>query len=93
MSPIPWPKKSLAERRAESAAALVRQREREAEEYERQRQLPTLEDKVQAVGEALIALLATLRQSLRTNQAIDPAKIADIAEELLRVLHKETRND
>jgi hypothetical protein len=93
MSPIPWPKKSLAERRAESATALMRQREREAEEYECQRQLPTLEDKVQAIGEALVALLTTLQQSLHANPVLNPVKIADIAEELLRVLQKETRNE
>jgi hypothetical protein len=76
--------KTYAQRQAESAA-------REAEEYERQRSLPSLEDKIQAIGDAVVTLLATIKDGLALNAPIDPRKIDDIAGELLRVLNKETK--
>lgn len=83
--------RTLAERRTSSAEALKHCVERDQEEAERQRSLPTLDEKVQAVGEAVITLLAPIRHSSLEKSPMDPNKITDIASNLDGILSCETR--
>lgn len=75
------PPKTKAQRQQESAAALVRQRQREEEEYYRRLALPSIDDKLNKIGEA-IAELAVL---------IGGEDAAVIATELLQYLEQETQ--
>lgn len=76
--------KTLNERRAASAEALKRQRAHEEAEYYRQRELPTLEDKVNALHTAVIAVLGM----------VQPTHLAaKLIVELNEVMEKETRGN
>lgn len=94
MLPLPSasPVKTKEQRQTESRAAHADYFERQEKEYERQRDLPSLEDKVQAINVALTTLLAVIHHQVHTGKPIDPLKIIDITEELIRVTGKETRN-